>query len=77
MDAVTRREIFLKAAADGEVPDMDPITREEHFLRDIAETVAGVDKPTQEQVDIAVNEYLEEHGVAFNTSAEIQEVLQG
>lgn len=77
MDAVTRREIFLKAAADGEVPDMDPITREEHFLRDIAETVAGVDKPTQEQVDIAVNEYLEEHGVAFNTSAEIPEVLQG
>ena len=77
MDAVTRREVFLKAAADGEVPDMDPVTREEHFLKDIAETVAGVDRPTQEQVDIAVNEYLEEHGVAFNTSAEIQEVLQG
>lgn len=77
MEAITRREVFLKAAADGEVPDMDPITREEHFLKDIAETVAGVDKPTQEQVTIAVDEYLDEHGVAFNTSAEIQEVLQG
>lgn len=78
MIPITNQEFFLNYILTGELPEnLEPITREEMYLAMIAEQIQSIDKPTQEQVDIAVNEYLAEHGVAFNTTAEISEVLEG
>lgn len=79
MTPITRKEIYLSTAVSGsELPTgLEPITREEHFLAELIAKIAGIAEPTQEQINIAVNAYLAEHGVAFNTSAEIVEVLEG
>ena len=79
MTPITRKEIYLSTAVSGsDLPaGLEPITREEHFLAELIAKIAGIADPTQEQVTTAVNAYLEEHGVAFNTSEEITEVLEG
>lgn len=74
---ITRQEYFLARAGGQDVATLDPITREEYFLDDVCELIENVDKPTQEQVDSAVNDYLDEHSIVFNTSEEITEVLEG
>lgn len=74
---ITREEYFLARAGGQDVATLTPITREECFLEDVCELIENVDTPTQEQVDSAVNDYLDEHGVVFNTSEEIDEILEG
>lgn len=79
MTPITRKEIYLSTAVSGsELPaGLEPITREEHFLAELIAKIAGITEPTQEQINIAVNAYLAEHGIAFITSEEITEVLEG
>ena len=78
MEPITRKEIFLASAAgqsNGDLPT--PITREEEYLNDVCERFDNIDKPTDEQAQAAVDNYLDENGIVFNTSAEITEVLNG
>lgn len=79
MTPITRREIYLSTAISGsDLPTgLEPITREEYFLAELIAKIASIAEPTQEQVNIAVSAYLDEHGVVFNTSEEITEVLEG
>ena len=41
MKPLTRKEFFMAKAAGQTVPDIEPITREEHFLNQIAESGGG------------------------------------
>ena len=41
MKPLTRKEFFMAKAAGQTVPDLEPITREEYFLNQIAETGGG------------------------------------
>ena len=80
LEPYTRVEKFLARAGGQDVTTPEPITREELFLADVVEKIEGVDTPTQEQVDSAVNDYLDEHGISdelFIASADIPEVLEG
>lgn len=74
MSPVDRIETFLSNAAGhgDELPE--PITRKETYLKEICERIAaGV---TPEQVQTAVNAYLDEHGTTeIATMAEFLEVL--
>ena len=78
MIPITRTDMFLASAAgqsNGDLPT--PITREEEYLNDVCKRFDNIDKPTDEQVQAAVDNYLNENGIVFNTSAEITEVLNG
>ena len=78
MEPITRSEIFMAAAAGeytGELPE--PLTRNEYYLHKVCERFDNIDKPTDSQVQTAVDNYLDQNGVVFNTSAEITEVLNG
>ena len=79
LEPYTRVEKFLARAGGQNVETPEPITREEIFLADVVEKIEGVDTPTQEQVDSAVETYFDDHGttVLFNTSEEIPEILEG
>lgn len=74
MTPVTRREIYLSNAAGhgDELPE--PITRKEIYLKEICERIAeGV---TPEQIQAAVDEYLNEHGINQLEAATMQEFLE-
>ena len=78
MIPITRTEMFLANAAGqsyGELPT--PVTREDTYLNNICERLDNIDKPTDAQVQTAVDNYLDENSIVFNTSAEITEVLHG
>lgn len=78
MIPITRTEMFLANAAGqsyGELPT--PVTREDTYLNNICERLDNIDKPTDAQVQTAVDNYLDENSIVFNTSAEITEVLNG
>lgn len=82
MIPITRTEMFLANAAgqsNGDLPT--PVTREETYLNAVCERLDNIDKPTDTQVQSAVDDYLDDyladHGIVFNTSAEITEVLHG
>lgn len=78
MIPITRTEMFLANAAgqsNGDLPT--PVTREDTYLNNICERLDNIDKPTDAQVQTAVDNYLDQNGVVFNTSAEITEVLNG
>lgn len=78
MNPITRDEMFMATAAgeyDGELPE--PLTRNEYYLHKVCERIDNIDKPTDSQVQTAVDNYLDDHSVIFNTSAEISEVLNG
>lgn len=78
MIPITRTEMFLANAAGqsyGELPT--PVTREETYLNAVCERLDNIDKPTDTQVQSAVDNYLDENSIVFNTSAEITEVLNG
>lgn len=76
---ITREEYFLARAGGQDVPTLEPITREEYFLEDIIEAIDAVSEPTQEQIDVAVEDYFDEHGIdtLFIDSEDIPEVLEG
>lgn len=77
---ITRQENYLAAiAGESELPDdMTPITREEIYLNAILSRIDKISTPTQEQIDVAVNNYFEEQGIdaLFIDSADIPEVLE-
>lgn len=78
MMPITRTDMFLANAAgqsNGDLPT--PVTREETYLNAVCERLDNIDKPTDTQVQSAVDNYLDENSVVFNTSAEITEVLNG
>lgn len=78
MIPITRTEMFLANAAgqsNGDLPT--PVTREETYLNAVCERLDNIDKPTDTQVQSAVDNYLDENSIVFNTSAEITEVLHG
>ena len=51
MKPLTRKEFFMAKAAGQTVPDLEPITREEYFLNQIAESGGGSGLPTIEEGD--------------------------
>lgn len=68
MEAIARREIYLQTLSGsytGYIPP--PITREEHYLHYLCVNY-GLGKITQEQVDEAVQKYLENNNVSLNIS---------
>lgn len=78
MIPITRTEMFLANAAgqsNGDLPT--PVTREETYLNAVCERLDNIEKPTDAQVQTAVDNYLDENSIVFNTSAEITEVLNG
>lgn len=81
---ITRSEMYLATAAgDADAPDTlpTPIARGDIYLYNlcarISELAAQSSDISPEDIQTAVTDYLEEHGVVFNTSAEITEVLHG
>ena len=78
MEPITRKDMFLANAAGQVNSDLPtPITREDYYLNEICGRLDSMERPTDTQVQAAVDNYLDEHGIAFNTSAEITEVLNG
>ena len=78
MEPITRQDMFLANAAgqsNGDLPM--PITREDYYLNEICGRLDSMERPTDTQVQAAVDNYLNENGIVFNTSAEITEVLNG
>ena len=59
----------------GELPE--PLTRDEYYLHKVCERFDNIDKPTDAQVQTAVDNYLDENSIVFNASEEITEVLNG
>lgn len=51
MKPLTRKEFFMAKAAGQSVPDLEPITREEYFLNQIAESGGGGGLPPIEEGD--------------------------
>ena len=51
MKPLTRKEFFMAKAAGQTVPDLEPITREEYFLNQIAENGGGGGLPTITEAD--------------------------
>ena len=51
MKPLTRKEFFMAKAAGQTVPDLEPITREEYFLNQIAENGGGGGLPPIEEGD--------------------------
>lgn len=76
----TRQEHYLSAiAGETELPIDEPVTREEIYLNAILERLSNIQRPTQEEINIAVNNYFDEEGIyaLFIDSSQIAEVLEG
>jgi hypothetical protein len=77
MDAITRSERFFAAAAgeyDGELPA--PITRQEQYLKKIIEEIDG-GSVSPEQIDAAIEAYLNSHDADIVTEQELSDELSG
>ena len=77
LEPYTRVEKFLARAGGQDVTTPTPITREEIFLDELCEYIENIERPTQEEIDSAVDDYLDEHSIVFNSSEEIEEILEG
>lgn len=78
MTPITRNEQFLASAAgeySGELPE--PVTRLETYLQKVCNRLDTIENQSDEQFRTAVDNYLDENSIVFNTSAEITEVLHG
>lgn len=78
MEPITRGEIFMAAAAgeySGELPE--PITRQEQYLKKIIEEIDGGGSVSPEQIDAAIEAYLDSHDADIVTEAELTEALEG
>ena len=74
MEPITLDEIFMAAAAgeyDGELPE--PVTRFQYYMKKIAEGAAV--KP--EDIDAAIEAYLNSHDADIVTEAELTQALAG
>ena len=78
MDPMTRNEIFMAAAAgefSGELPE--PVTRPELYWQKIAQRIDEGSSVSPEQVDAAIEDYLNTHDADIVTEAELAETLEG
>lgn len=80
----SRIEHFLTDAVEATSGDTEltypPRERLEFFLVDLINAIGTIEKPSQEMISIAVDDYLDEHGIGDNlfiASADIPEVLEG
>ena len=77
MTPMTRQEIFLSnAAGNAEIVLPNPITREEIYLQELCERLKNVGSPSSEDIQAAVNAYLDEHGINQLEAATMQEFLE-
>lgn len=77
MEPITRDEMFMAAAAgeyDGEIPE--PITRAELYWEKIISRIEN-EKLTPEEIDVAIEAYLNSHDADIVTEAELIEALGG
>lgn len=77
MEPITRTEMYLAYAAGGDNDLPTPVTREETFLNGVCARLDTIEKPTAEEIQTAVDNYLDENGISGLTQAEIEEVLNG
>lgn len=78
MEPITREEMYLAAAAgeySGELPE--PKTRQEHYLKKIIEKIDGGGSVTPEQIDAAIEDYLNSHDADIVTEQELSDALAG
>ena len=86
MGPITRREMYLATASgDADAPGTlpPPVTRDEIYLYNlcarIAELAAQSSDISPEDIQTAVTDYLDEHGVTINieaaTDADIEEAM--
>ena len=77
-EPITREEAFLARVADeydGELPTT--ITRQEHYLKKIIEKIDGGGSVTPEQIDAAIEDYLNSHDADIVTEQELSDELSG
>lgn len=78
MEPITRDEMFLAAAAgeyDGELPE--PVTRNEYFLKKIIERIEEGSAVKPEDIDAAIEAYLNSHDADIVTEQELTQALAG
>lgn len=76
MEPITRNELFMAAAAgeySGELPA--PITRQEQYLKKIIEEIDGGGSVSPEQIDAAIEAYLNSHDADIVTEQELSDEL--
>lgn len=76
MNPITRDEMFMATAAgeyDGELPT--PITRQEQYLKRIIDQIEGGGSVSPEQIDAAIEAYLNSHDADIVTETELSEAL--
>ena len=63
MEPITRNEMYLATAAGHTDVDLpEPVSREDVYLQKICERLKNVGSPSSEDIQAAVNAYLDEHG---------------
>ena len=72
----TRILKLLDEAAGKGKADFEPLTRIEAGIRAVAERIDNLPEPSQEQINEAVGEYLDEHGVAVIQPENYDDILQ-
>lgn len=78
MEPITREEMYLATAAgeySGELPA--PITRQEQYLKKIIEEIDGGGSVSPEQIDAAIEAYLNSHDADIVTEQELSDELSG
>ena len=78
MEPITRSEIYMAAAAgeySGELPE--PVTRLEYYLKKIKEAVENGSSVAPEDIDAAIEAYLDSHDADIVTEQELSDALAG
>lgn len=78
LNPITRLELFLAAAVgeySGELPA--PITRQEQYLKKIIEEIDSGGSVSPEQIDAAIEDYINTHGSDFVSETELSQALSG
>lgn len=78
MEPITRGEKFLAAAAgeySGKLPE--PVTRSEYYLKKIKEAVVNGSSVAPEDIDAAIEAYLNSHDADIVTEQELSDALAG
>lgn len=78
MEPITRDELFMAAAAgeySGKLPE--PVTRSEYYLKKIKEAVVNGSSVAPEDIDAAIEAYLNSHDADIVTEQELSDALAG
>ena len=78
LNPITRLELFLAAAVgeySGELPA--PITRQEQYLKKIIEEIDSGGSVSPEQIDAAIEDYINTHGSDIVSETELSQALSG